>query len=693
MIRTYQTVLKEMGWPTNVLVLDFEAYFDKKIGLGFDGYKNKKKGIKYPGQSSVEYVTDPRWETIGVGFQYLRGALHPSRPRWIMGPFVKKWIDHLITLHGKDLEGVVVVAKNCKFDILVLQMLYGVTPKYTVDIDDLLRWFDPKMSHKLKDAAPLFGLPPKGDTMQFEGMKLLDLMNNGKYQDMVDYCKRDIEGEVGLFKILMPMLDNPSFELELARATLEMYLYPAFDFDFELADELIRKMNAIYQEAMHDYKPALLNSPIQMYHELRRVLPDDEPVPIKKSKPSKATKPKKNPTKMDLLIGKGNTLALAKTDDAVVKLQAHPLEEVRNLVEARLAVKSWPSHINRIERMVRQARASGGKLRIPLKSFGAHTGRWSGDEGINPQNYGSRGAELITMVRKLLRAPEGCDIVLADSSQIEARDLAWTAGQQDLVDQFAEGRCTYSEFAISVFNEPTWKWNDKVDKEEYAGQKKDVKTRRDFGKEGIVGGGYGMGGAKFHIRCLQSPALRPKYEDGTYDEAFSHSVVTTYRNKYRKIVRFWSVIENTFRSVSQHPGLGKMKYHIPGTHVGLTLWNNGKGTTFIQLPSGRCLRYRNVKVARDGSISYRWGKLYGGLLTENIIQAMSRDFLGHWILEMRKRGYRCVLTVHAEVIFIVPKSESKKVQALVERLMVAPISWAPGMPYGVESQIAETYTK
>ena len=132
-------------------------------------------------------------------------------------------------------------------------------------------------------------------------------------------------------------------------------------------------------------------------------------------------------------------LAIAKTDPGYSYLLEHPKAEVRELMEARIAAKSWPTHIKRVVRMKDVFKSAGHKMPIPLKYSGAHTARWSGDEGLNPQNFAARGHPLANQVRTLIEAPRGYVLLIEDFSQIEARVLDWLAEQNDMVRAFAEG--------------------------------------------------------------------------------------------------------------------------------------------------------------------------------------------------------------------------------------------------------------
>ena len=102
--------------------------------------------------------------------------------------------------------------------------------------------------------------------------------------------------------------------------------------------------------------------------------------------------------------------------------------------------------------MIGQSQAAAGCFPVALKYFGGHLGRWSGSEKTNAQNFGGRGRmaplhPLIGQVKGLLSAPEGFVLVSSDYAQIEARILAWLAGQKDLLDGFTRGEDIYSAFA------------------------------------------------------------------------------------------------------------------------------------------------------------------------------------------------------------------------------------------------------
>ena len=122
-----------------------------------------------------------------------------------------------------------------------------------------------------------------------------------------------------------------------------------------------------------------------------------------------------------------------------------------------------------------------GLLPVPIRYYSAHTGRWGGDDKINLQNLPSRGADGKKLKRSII-APQGCNLIDADSSQIEARVLAWLAEQDDLTEAFKNGDDVYKKMASAIYN---------VKEEDV------TKDQRFVGKTTILGAGYGMGAVKF----------------------------------------------------------------------------------------------------------------------------------------------------------------------------------------------------
>ncbi|MCP4541734.1 MAG: hypothetical protein GY832_31770, partial [Chloroflexi bacterium] len=181
-LEPYQRVLQSAGFPTDVLVLDFETYAD-------DDYNLRKKDIYYP-----EYVADERFEVLGLGYQRLP---EQGKPAMFMPARDEGHIAEIIKVmqhwYGENLERCTVVGQNLFFDLYVLREVYGITPPYTVDTRDLSRHLDARDHHDLGHNAKKYGAPvPKGDTKRFFGLHV-NTMTGQDWSDISEYCCTDID--------------------------------------------------------------------------------------------------------------------------------------------------------------------------------------------------------------------------------------------------------------------------------------------------------------------------------------------------------------------------------------------------------------------------------------------------------------------------------------------------------------------
>jgi DNA polymerase len=512
----------------------------------------------------------------------------------------------------------------------------------------------------------------------------------------------------------MPIVKNPKLELWLAAHTLRLFTRPTAHFDFDLASRIRADMQEEIDRAIADIAPWIMEQlgfteeDIAEATELGVV---GEIVQEELSKnlrfckylldlgvdiPTKPGKPSKN---MIPMTGEGMIPALAKDDEGTKLLIGHEDDTVRQLMQGRLAVKSWPNWIGRIDKLEAQARASRGLVRVPLKYYGAHTGRFSGEEKVNLGNLGGSGrgkeiSKLIGEIRHTICAPPGCLFILVDSAQIEARKLAWLAGQLDLLDEFRNDGDPYSTLASQLFGCRVWKWRDD-DVEEYPGQKKKITIYRGFGKDAILGCGYGMGASTFYDRCYANDELRPHFDSGEFDVRFIQNLIDTYRTTYPKIPEYWRRVERAWWLAT--------KYKEPQDVDGRVHFWHKDGTTFMRLPSGRIMRYFDAKVNAKNELRSSTcktqnnpaGKLWGGTITENIDQAASRDALVFWIQEVEKAGVHVVHHVYDEIIAVAPECDAESVMNTMMDIMETKPDWAEGVPYKAkgEGKISPYYVK
>nr|DAX02264.1 MAG TPA: DNA polymerase I [Caudoviricetes sp.] len=301
----------------------------------------------------------------------------------------------------------------------------------------------------------------------------------------------------------------------------------------------------------------------------------------------------------------------------------------------------------------------------------------SGGDGTNPQNLPRGGA-----LREAICPPEGYTLVACDSSQIEARTLAWFAGQTDLIKAFANGEDIYSKFASSVYGKP-------INKHEHP-------EERHVGKTCILGLGYGTGAAK-----LQH-ALANGFIKVNLPAAECERIVKLYRSQYDTIPRLWkdcqNAITNMFNGYSSTVG------------VAVQLPVSGADHT-ITLPNGMKLRYPDLQCETNerGFAEYTYqkkrfrAKLYGGSLTENLIQSLARIIVAYQMCKIKQeldktckakadgKIRRVVHMVHDEVIVVVPDEEAQEVKHMMETIMSTPPKWAPTLPVSCEAGLGKTY--
>lgn len=677
-------VSAQAGLPLDVVVLDFESFFDTK-----DGYSMAGRSAK--GLTTVEYIQDQRWETLGLASLHMDGRLPFSavepRTTWHEGETgVQGHISYLRKMFGSDLERCTVVAQNASFDLMVLALRYGVYPSNVIDLLGLSRAWNSRQHNDLKALCKQYGLPPKGETMDFDGLSNRTrftrskpgakrrkppvprpTMSSEQASSLAVYAENDVLREWELFTIMLPRLSNPKIELRLMQHTLELFTRPQLGVDQVKAAEIVGKMNAEVERTL-----ALTGN---THEEISGDTSFDRLVNV-------ALEQAGDDCQKYYKFGKrGALLAIAKDDPERKLLEQHASERVRNLMAGRAAITSWPTHVQRIERIIRMACACAGVLPVPLKYHGAHTGRFSGGEKINLQNLGSRGHELVNAVREILVAL-GCDqrLVIVDLAAIEARVLAWIARQYDLVAKFANNEEIYCGFATKVLGWP-------VRKPKKSGgipaiEAKMKWARNAIGKIGILGCGYGMGQDRIH-----------EMGAGEFDLETALKIRDTYRSEHPAIPQFWKDIEKAFLFTAKY----RQPCELP---LGLKFFWSEECDVTITLPNGRELHYPSVKIVQDkygekletyNELQHASEHLWGGTLTENVVQAVARDVLVEAMLRLEDAGKHTVLHVHDELVILEHKDAADETLKLAITEMSKTPTWAPGLPLGAEGLVTKAY--
>jgi DNA polymerase I-like protein with 3'-5' exonuclease and polymerase domains len=603
-----------------LITIDFETFYSADIG--------------FAKQTTEEYVRDPQFHVIGVAVK-----VDNEETQWASGTH-----EELATwLNTFDWAGSIALAHNAMFDGFILNEHFNIRPKFWADTLCMGRAIcGVEVSGSLAALTERYGLGAKGtEVHNFKGYRREDFteFELSKYGD---YCINDVNLTYALFNKMMA--DGfPKKEMHVINQTVRMFTEPVLELDTTLLTEHLSDVQgrkaALLAEVNMDKEDLMSNQKFAMFLEALGV-----PAPKKIS-----------PT-----TGK-ETLALAKNDEEFKALAEHPDVRVQALVAARLGTKSTLEE-TRTQRFI--GIASRGKLPVPIKYYAAHTGRFGGDDKINLQNLPSRG-DNAGKLKKAIIAPEGYEIIDADSAQIEARVLAWLAGQNDLVQAFANKEDVYKKMASAIYGKP----EDQITKDE-----------RFVGKTTILGCGYGMGAVKFQGQ-LKTFGVEVSIEE-------ARRIIDIYRRTNPAVTALWKQAQNMLVAMARAENCTLGKAGV----LKVDSWEKA-----VQLPSGLLMRYNDLKFEQtengvEFSYKTRYGRtrIYGGKVIENVCQAIARCIIGEQMLKIGKR-YKVVLTVHDAIACVVPEAEVAEAQAYVEECMRWTPEWAAGLPVNCESGHGKAY--
>lgn len=354
--------------------------------------------------------------------------------------------------------------------------------------------------------------------------------------------------------------------------------------------------------------------------------------------------------------------SIAEDDNDYLKWEQTHGEEISWVRDMRIVRKS-NLVLKRIEMFLERA-DENDRFSYSSKYFGAHTGRWSSDRGFNPGNMPKeklqivvKGKELEIDFRSCVRAAKGKKLIIIDLSQIEARITPYLAGDEKTMQMIRDGISVYEAHARLTMG-----YNDegvlkKVDKVKY-----------EFAKMRVLSLGFGCGAARFKESARVIYGVEMTLDKAKFE-------VKDFRAKNPKIVKLWKTLDEAFRG-----------------SVG--------GNYELELPSGRVLTFFDVNKGSPGkfgpeylarvTMNGQFKKMYGGLLTENLVQATARDIFGHGMLNIEKAGHESLFSVHDECVVQVDKSVSPKE---IEMLICQSPDWCLDLPIGAEAVESDFYLK
>jgi DNA polymerase len=617
----------------SLITIDFESYYSKDFG--------------FSKLTTEEYIRDPRFEVIGVAVQVDDGT-----PIWFSGTKeeTRKFLRQF------DWKNSMVLAHNTLFDGSILKWIFGINPKIYLDTLCMARAIHGvEVGGSLAKLADKYKVGIKGTEVEDAKGKCRNDFTPEDLAQYGEYCKNDVRLTYDLFNLMSK--DFPFDEIRLIDMTLRMFIAPTLYLDSmalkERLTDLVEEKNSLLRSLMSSMS-----------------LATEEEVRKKLSSNPKFAEVLKDfgveaPRKISPTTGK-ETWALAKKDEGFIALTEHEDTFIQHLCAVRLGTKSTLEE-KRIERFMGIAERNKGMMPIPLKYYGAHTGRWSGTDKVNFQNLPSRDVKKKAL-KKAIIPPEGFKIINSDSSQIEARVLAWLAGQDDVVEQFANGEDVYSIFASEVYARKITKADP---------------IERFVGKTCILGLGYGTGALKLqHTLSTTPPGVK-------IDEEEAKRIVKVYRDKNNKIIDLWGEADRMLdammgNDIKEPIGFGEyscVSYDKEG----------------IILPNSLRIRYPNLRKeeidgksrvmydSRKGPVS-----IWGGGVVENIVQALARIIVGAQMIEINDT-YKVALTVHDAAVVIAPDDEVDKAIEIITGIMSKPPAWANGLPVACEAKVGATY--
>ncbi len=633
--------------------IDFETYYDKDYSL--------RK------MTPVEYILDPRFEVIMLSVK------RPGKPVFnLSGAKIKQFF---MLLNPED---TIMLSYNSLFDACIAAWHFNFVPKLIIDVMGMVR---ARYSHELRSIALAVAAPHivgrhKGTAVhKMMGLRAADIRAAGWWDEYEKYCGDDSELCEAIFDHIMAE-GYPLEELIVIHNVLMMAVHPQFAVNGqELAihhqDILNDKANLMQQCGLtYDANgkcPELMSNP--KFAQLLTSLGVDPPM-------------KTSPT-----TGK-ETFAFSKADQEFTDLEEHPDLNVQALVAARLGHKStieetrtkrflnislleWPAAY-----LQWRGFPPGTKLApMPLRYSGAHTHRLSGDWQLNVQNFPSRG--VINHLKRALMALIGWQVVNTDSSQIEARIVAWLAGEVELLRQFELGLDPYKIFAAQVFQ---------IDVSQVTAE------QRFLGKTSILGLGFGLGWVKYkhqvRVKSLEAVKLSGKGQELILQDQESLKIVNTYRSTYVGVPNIWKILNGAIPILAGAPG---------SFRFGPCVFSKGK----ISLPNGLFLYYHNLRNTTDGWVYDHAGKprrLYGGALLENIVQALARcivmDASSRIAARLKASGWGFVqlaLQVHDALAYCVPDALVTSVRNIMQEEMNRRPAWAPDLPLACETKSGPNY--
>ena len=690
---------------STLVVIDFETYWDSKT------YTLSKMG-------PIEYVRNEKFTPQLCAFTLSNGSccvdcsvVEHERLRTTF----ENLDTHDVAWCGHNMHG---------FDSLILSEFFDFHPQKIYDTIAMMRWTG--LSRVCREShAALTEFLGNGNkaagTVVSDHKQWPDDFTPEERAFFIQYCKDDAGQCYQNAQAMLPYMTPDA--LRFMSITARMATEPSFVLDEDLLLEYLSDLDAAADKArqelmsMFSFKTnadmlAALRSADKFADMLRSL--GIEP-PLKES----AAKTKTKREKLQLAADAGRpgaaeelenmqpvmTYAFSKTDVDFVLMQDHPDPRVALLVRTRLQLNSSIDR-SRAETLLKFARMHK-PLPIMLGAWLAHTGRYSAgasaDAGTKTdklqfQNLSKRDPSK-RKLRQAIKVPKGKVVVACDSSQIEARGLAFVANEVGLLTQFREGRDPYSELAETIFGVP---WQDIK-----AGAKsgdKQMKMYRNTGKTGILSCGYGVGHHKYSNTLLRQGIHLHEDLDRHHELArYAHGI---YRAAHPNIVAFWKTAENVLEAMlrGESGTFGGPNNDIYTFGIMPVGPRTDLCVPCVRFPSGYILRYPGLRAERNDRGKWQFlydtykgaskipTHIYGGAFTNNLVQGLSFvDVIMYQGCRMDEAGIKLACNIHDAWASVVPEEQGEYVkQQMLHYMSIVPPA-LNGLPVACEAEIGTTF--
>lgn len=495
----------------------------------------------------------------------------------------------------------------------------------------------------------------------------------------IGYCIQDVLAEEALYEIVgsLPFMEQEAFILDWQINSTGVPI------DTKLCKNAL-KVWELYQQRQNERMAKITDGEITSYTQPQRIVP---------------------------FVGKFGIQLEGGDAQSIDQLLATPNlpPVVREVLEIRR--KTAKTSIAKFSKMLEVVSADGRAKGCHIY-HGASTGRWAGAliqlqniargsltsqeiedwiksvYNLTPNEFldlcemldVDPGDILSSLIRSAIATREG-RFLICDYAGIEARGVAWLAGQDDLVKMFRDKVDIYKIFAAeNIYNVEVGSV---------------TKDQRFVGKQAILGCGYGMGANRFREQCAGYGV--------SLHEDFCDEVINAYRVRFGKIKIAWSQIEQAAVNAVKASG----KFYACNRKVAFEqITIRGRRFLICVLPSKRTIFYPDpdLEPGRFGNdqITFcgvdqktrKWSResTYGGKLTENIVQAVCRDLLTGAMFRLRDSFYEVVFHVHDEIVCEVPARSEHSVEKMAEIMKIVP-KWAEGFPVEVEGFETRRYRK